>query len=373
MITRREFLKLPVYCAAGAAMSSLLPAQAVWAGTSLAPYTREARYYKKLPMKKVQCLLCPRECKVGNRERGYCGVRENQNGTYYTLVYGNPCSVHADPIEKKPFFHFLPGTKALSFSTAGCNLNCRFCQNWEISQARPENVKSISMPPKEAVAEAKRSGCMSIIGTYAEPIVYYEYMLDVAKEGKKAGLKTAMVSSGFIRPEPLIELCRYLDAVKIDLKAFDEEFYRRICVGELAPVLESLKIVAKAGVHLEIVNLVIPTLNDSAVKIKEMCEWIKKNLGNEVPVHFTRFHPIYKLNNLPGTPVKTLKNAQSAAMKAGLIFAYVGNVPGDPGENTICPGCKKVIIERMSYVVTKIAIKNGRCSYCNRAIPGVWS
>ncbi|MHC9543823.1 MAG: AmmeMemoRadiSam system radical SAM enzyme [Vulcanimicrobiota bacterium] len=373
MMTRREFLKLPVYCAAGAALSSLLPTAAAWAGTSLAPYTKEARYYQKLPMKKVQCLLCPRECKVGSRERGYCGVRENRDGTYYTLVHGNPCSVHADPIEKKPFFHFLPGTKALSFSTAGCNLNCRFCQNWEISQARPENVQSISMRPKDAVAEAKRSGCRTLVGTYAEPTVYYEYMLDVAKEGQKAGLKTAIVSSGFIRPEPLRELCRHIDAVKIDLKAFDEEFYRRICVGELAPVLESLKTAGKAGVHLEIVNLVIPTLNDSAIKIKEMCEWIKKHLGNEVPVHFTRFHPIYKLNNLPSTPVKTLKNAQSAATQAGLTFAYVGNVPGDAGENTICPGCKKVIIERMSYVVTKIAIKNGRCSYCNQAIPGVWS
>ncbi len=373
MITRREFLRIPGLCVAGAALSSLLPCAVALARASQSVSTREARFYEKLPMNKVQCLLCPRKCKVGNRERGYCGVRENQNGTYYTLVYGNPCSVHVDPIEKKPFFHFLPGTRALSFSTAGCNLNCRFCQNWEISQARPENVQSVSLSPKEAVAEAKRSGCRSLVGTYAEPTVYFEYMLDVAKEGQKAGLKTAIVSSGYIRPEPLIELCKNLDAVKIDLKAFDEEFYRRICVGELAPVLETLKKVAQTGVHLEIVNLVIPTLNDSAVKIKEMCEWIKKHLGNEVPVHFTRFHPIYKLNNLPSTPVKTLKDAQSTARQAGLTFAYVGNVPGDSGENTFCPGCKKVIIERMSYIVTKIAIKNGRCGYCNRVIPGIWS
>lgn len=341
-------------------------------GNLLAPYTREASHYKKLANKKVECTLCPRKCRVGNRERGYCGVRENQEGVYYTLVYGNPCAIHVDPIEKKPFFHFLPSSRAFSLSTAGCNLNCRYCQNWEISQSRPENVPAISLFPKDAVSRAKKEKSLSIVGTYAEPIIFFEYMRDIAKEARAKGIRSAMVSAGYINPEPLEELCTHLDAIKIDLKAFDDDFYRKICVGELKPVLESLKVIKKSGVWLEILYLVVPTLNDDLSKIKEMCEWIKKNLGCDVPVHFSRFHPIYKLKNLPKTPVKTLENIYKTAKQVGLNYVYMGNVPGNPGENTFCPLCKKILIERIGYTLRKNKIINGECKNCRHKIPGIW-
>jgi pyruvate formate lyase activating enzyme len=373
-MTRRKFLKVTGALMAGLSCAPLINSSLLAAegGSALAPFTRTARYFEKLPGRKVRCTLCPRECRVGNRERGYCGVRENHDGEYYTLVYGNPCSVNVDPIEKKPFFHFLPGTRAFSLSTAGCNLNCRNCQNWEISQARPENVQSMALAPKAAVAEAQKCGCRSIVGTYTEPTVFFEYMLDIAKEAKKKKLCSAIVSAGYIKPDPLAELCRFIDAIKIDLKSFDNDFYRKICVGELSPVLESLKVIKRAGVSLEIVYLVIPTLNDSLQKIKEMSGWIKKELGSDVPLHFTRFFPIYKLKNLPGTPTATLDRARDCALQAGLRYVYVGNVPGDPGENTYCHHCKKLVIERMSYFIKKNCLVRGKCGSCGTRIPGFW-
>lgn len=377
-VSRRDFLKAHAKLMAGFAVAPLIAHEAFASkqsakGDPLAPYTREARYYKKLDNKKVECALCPRKCRVGNRERGYCGVRENRDGRYYTLVYGNPCAVHVDPIEKKPFFHFLPGSDAFSLATAGCNLNCRYCQNWDISQSRPENVPCLSLSPKEAVAAAKGEHAASIVGTYSEPTIFFEYMLDIAKEARRQGLRAAMVSAGYINREPLEELCAHLDAIKIDLKAFDDEFYKKTCVGELTPVLESLKTIRKKGVWLEIVYLVIPTLNDGMAKIEEMCAWIKKNLGGGVPVHFTRFHPIYKLKNLPSTPVSTLEALCKTAKKAGLQFVYLGNVPGSPAEHTYCPKCGKKLIDRVGFTVRSKAIAGGACRYCKCRIPGIWS
>ena len=378
-LSRRDFLCGNLQLMAGLSFLPLLPAFPALpaepgskSGNPLAPFTREARYYRKLPNKKVECLLCPRKCRVGNKERGYCGVRENQDGLYYTLVYGNPCAIHVDPIEKKPFFHFLSGSSAFSLSTAGCNLNCRYCQNWDISQSRPENVPSVSLPPADAVAAAKKEKCLSIVGTYAEPTIYFEYMCDIAKEAQKQKLRSAIVSSGYINREPLEEFCTHVDAIKIDLKSFDDDFYRKICVGELRPVLETLKTIKKKGVWLEIVYLVVPTLNDSVPKIKEMCEWIKKNLGCEVPLHFTRFHPIYKMKNLPATPTATMETIRKTAQSAGLKFVYLGNVPGNPGENTFCPHCKKRVIERIGFTIKKSSLVKGACKYCGYKLPGIW-
>jgi len=341
-------------------------------GGKLDPYTREALFYRKLPGGRVQCTLCPRGCKVGNLERGYCGVRENRGGAYHTLVFGNPCAFHNDPIEKKPFFHFLPSTAVFSLSTAGCNMNCSFCQNWEISQSRPEQVQFIPLMPKDVVRTAREAGAVSIAGTYAEPTVYIEYMLAIAAEARKQGLRTVVVSAGYIEKEPLRRLCKSVDAIKIDLKGFTEEFYRRNCVATLKPVLASLKTIRESGVWLEVVNLVIPTLNDGDREIAAMCRWLAKSLGTGVPLHFSRFMPMYRLKNLPSTPVATLERAHAIARAEGLEYVYLGNVPGHPTESTTCPKCKAVVIGRAGFAVKSLHVKNGRCAFCGASIAGVW-
>ena len=332
----------------------------------------EAKFYKKLPNKEVQCQLCPRECSVGDGERGYCRVRENRNGTYYTLVHSRVCSANVDPIEKKPFFHFLPGTTAFSIATGGCNLNCKFCQNWEISQAKPEELRDFNLPPDKTAQYAIDSNSKSIAYTYSEPIVFYEYMLDCAKAGKKKNLKSVMVSSGYINKEPLRELCQNLDAVKIDLKGFSRKYYQDICNVELEPVMDTLLELKKIGIWFEIVNLVLPTLNDDPKEIKSMCDWIVKDLGVDVPIHFTRFYPLYLLKNLPITPISTLERAKEIADEAGIKFAYIGNVPGHKAESTYCPRCKRKLIDRTGFSINEMNLKEGKCKFCGEVIPGVW-
>ncbi len=333
----------------------------------------EARYYKKLPHLEVECQICPRKCQVGDRERGYCGARENKEGTYYTLVYGKPCSLAIDPIEKKPFFHYLPGSSALSFATAGCNVNCKFCQNWDISQVRPEQTENLDLPPKELVRLAKEKGAPVIASTYSEPIIFYEYVYDTAKEGRKQGIRSVMITGGYIQPEPLVELCKVLDAVKVDLKAFTEKYYKDVVHGELAPILECLKVLKRMGIWHEIVYLMVPTLNDQEGDLKAMCQWIAKALGPDVPLHFTRFMPMYLLKNLPPTPVSSLEKAHAIAKQAGLNYVYIGNVPGHPNENTYCPKCNETLIGRMGYVILQNNIRKGKCKFCSQPIPGVWT
>jgi len=333
----------------------------------------EARQYKKLDELKVECTLCPRACIVADMERGYCGVRENRGGTYYTLVHGRACDAIPDPIEKKPLFHFLPGTKAFSIATAGCNIECLFCQNWQTSQFRPEQVRTIRITPEQCAALAVRSRCASIAYTYTEPTVFFEYMYDCAVEGRKQGVRSVMISNGYIQRDPMIELCSVLDGVKIDLKAFTDKFYRESCHGELKPVLDTLVLLKEKKMWFELVVLVIPTLNDSRTEFESMCKWIVKELGPDVPIHFTRFRPSYKLRNLPPTPVKTLEMARSIAMDAGIHFAYAGNVPRHPGENTYCPKCKTILIQRTGYIIRKMNVTAGKCPSCATSIPGVWS
>jgi pyruvate formate lyase activating enzyme len=296
----------------------------------------------------------------------------NKDGTLYSLVYGKPCAVHVDPIEKKPFFHFLPGTTAFSIATAGCVLSCKFCQNWQISQAKPEDTDTYDLPPEKVVSNAVAYKCRSVTYTYTEPTVFYEYMYDTAVIAKKQGIKNTMHSCGYINEKPLRTLSKYMDAADIDLKGFTEDFYSRICSGSLRPVLNSLVILKEEGVWLEITNLVIPTLNDDLKIIREMSRWIVKNLGADVPIHFSRFFPHYKLTNLPPTPIETLEGARKTAMDAGLKFVYIGNILHE-GENTFCPKCKKVLIERMGYFVKQNHVSNGKCKFCNTSIPGVWS
>jgi pyruvate formate lyase activating enzyme len=333
---------------------------------------REASWYRKLDEDRVECELCPQKCTVADAERGTCGVRENRRGTYVTLVHSLACSVHADPIEKKPLFHVMPGERALSYATAGCNVECKFCQNWEISQFRPEQVRSAYLPPEALVDAAKRSGSKLTAATYSEPVVFWEYVRDAAMAAKKAGLAPVVVSNGYIQPKPLKEVLPLLRAVKIDLKSFRDEFYRDQLRAELKPVLTSLEIIREAGVWLEIVVLLIPTLNDSAAEVRDLSRWVKTNLGADVPVHFTRFHPTYRLTNLPPTPVATLERAWNTARAQGLNHVYVGNVPGHPGENTVCPGCGEIAIRRVGYRIIENRVADGVCPDCSREIPGVW-
>ncbi|HPP12862.1 MAG TPA: AmmeMemoRadiSam system radical SAM enzyme [bacterium] len=303
---------------------------------------------------------------------GTCRARKNIEGTLYSMGYGLPCSVQVDPIEKKPFFHYLPGTKTFSLASAGCNLRCKFCQNWQISQFSPEQTRNVSLPPEEVVAAAQRSKCQSIAYTYAEPISFYEYMRDTARLARSRGLKNVVHTAAFINPEPLEQLCPLLDAVNVDLKGFNPEYYRDICGGELLVVLNSLKIMKRHGLWLEITNLIVPGYNDRPDEVKALCEWIVKNLGSETPVHFSRFYPTYQLTHLPPTSTGTLEKAVAIARECGLKYVYIGNVPGHPQENTVCPKCGRLLIKRSQYIILENNLKEGKCPGCGETIPGCW-
>lgn len=322
--------------------------------------------------KAVQCDLCPTECVLEDYQIGGCRTRINKEGSLYSLVYGKPCAVAIDPIEKKPFFHFLPATTAFSIATAGCVLGCKFCQNWQISQANPEEVDHQELSPADAVRQAVFYQCRTITYTYTEPTVFYEYMYDIARIAKQYGIRNTMHSCGYINEKPLRELSKYLDAADVDLKAFTEDFYNKICGGRLKPVLNSLIVLKQEGVWLELTNLVIPTLNDDRAQIRDMCRWIVKELGPDVPLHFSRFFPYYKLKNLPPTPLETLESARKTAMDAGLRYVYIGNIRSS-AENTFCPKCAKMVIERIGYFVKQNNLAAGSCRFCGSKIAGVWS
>ena len=375
---RRTFLKAVTFpclaaCAAAWAHNSFaLPLEAAAVAEDDSRFRVEARFYEKLPGKNVRCKLCPRGCIVGDRERGHCRVRENRGGTYYSLVHSRVCAAHIDPIEKKPFFHFHPGVLAFSIATAGCNVNCKFCQNWEISQARPEELPATYLPPAAVAASARQNQCPAVAFTYSEPTVFNEFVTDTADAARAQGLKSVVVSNGFIQQEPLKKLCQHVDAIKVDLKSFSPSYYRDVVNGELQPVLDTLVTIRKQGRWTEIVYLVVPTLNDGDKEFRDLARWIKSNVGSDVPIHFTRFHPLYLLKNLPPTPVETLERAKAIADAEGLQYVYVGNVPGHPAENTYCPKCHRLIIERAGFTVAQMHVRKGKCEYCQHVIPGVW-
>jgi pyruvate formate lyase activating enzyme len=332
-----------------------------------------ANYWQNIKENIVQCLLCPRKCVLDAGQRGVCTVRINKEGKLYTLGYGNPVAIHIDPIEKKPFFHVAPGEPVFSLAVAGCNMRCIFCQNWQISQSRPDETENYHLSPEEIVEKTIENNCKFIAYTYTEPTVFYEYMLDIAKLARAKGLKNTMHSCGYINAQPLRELLKYMDAVNIDLKGFTEEFYAKIgLLAQLKPVLETLKIIKEEGVWLEITNLIIPNFNDDPQKIRQMCIWIKENLGDEVPLHFSRFVPNFKLQNLPPTPIEKLEEAYKIAKDAGLKYVYIGNVPGHKGENTYCPNCGKIVVKRIGYEILENNIKDGKCKFCGYKIVGRW-
>lgn len=302
-----------------------------------------------------------------------CRARVNDRGVLKSLVYGRPVTVHVDPIEKKPFYHFLPGVAAFSLATAGCPLSCQFCQNWEISQAKPEDFKADYVPPEAVAAASDESSATVIAFTYNEPTVFAEYLLDIAAAARARGIRSVLISCGFMNPEPLEDMCRALAAIKVDLKGFDRGFYRDVCRAELDPVLKTIRTVARRGVHLEIVNLVVPTLNDSEAMLKGLIRWVLDEVGPDVPVHFTRFHPDYRMLNLPPTPVATLERAYDLAKSAGVRYPYVGNVPGHPGNHTFCPACGSAVIRRSGFFVTDVQMEKGCCRNCRTPIAGVWA
>lgn len=349
------------------------PAPAADAAENIHPAeNRVASHWQKMEDNKVWCQLCPHDCIIPDGVRGICRVRENRGGRLYTLVYGRPVAVSAGPIEKAPFHHFHPGHRRRTIATVGCNMRCKHCQNWTISQRTVEEISYHPLSPHEIVEGVLREGLTSVSFTYTEPTVFFEYMYEIAELAQERGLKTTLVTNGFINPVPLRAVLQHLDAVRVDLKAFTETFYRDISGASLAPVLDTLKIIQEEGVHLEIINLVIPTLNDCPDEIREMCEWIKENLGHDVPLHFNRFWPAFRLTHFSPTPIETLKTAAGIAREVGLRFVYIGNLPGHRYDSTFCPYCESRLIHRVGMSVLDNNIEGGRCKFCNAEIPGVW-
>ncbi len=332
----------------------------------------KAFFFEKLNNNKVRCHLCPNNCILSDGRYGVCRVRKNVGGELFSMNYSEIAAIHIDPIEKKPLFHFKPGAQALSIASAGCNLRCKFCQNWEISQFKSSQLQTRTMEEMDLIAIGKDENIPIIAYTYSEPIIFYEFMYNLAKVSREYGVQNVMISAGFINKEPLKKLFDVLDAIKIDLKSFSDDYYRKICGGRLKPVLDNLVEIKKNGIWLEIVYLIVPTLNDSDDEIRSMVRWVKQNLGTDVPLHFSRFYPQYKMKNLPPTPVKTIERACEIAYNEGLNYVYAGNIPGNKYENTYCPKCGAVLIQRYGYYILQKSIVSGKCKNCGQEIAGVW-
>ncbi len=331
----------------------------------------EARWWELTPQGKVHCYLCPRYCQIGEGLTGFCFIRKNIGGKLYSLGYAQPAALQVDPIEKKPLNHFLPGTKIFSLGTAGCNMGCFFCQNWDISKSRSDQVNSERLEPEAVVLAAIEYGCPSLAFTYNEPTIWGEYVVDISKIAHELGLKTAMVTNGYITREALFDVYQHIDAANVDLKAFTEDFYAKLTLTHLQPVLDALKILRhETNVWFELTTLLIPTLNDSAEEIKELCGWILENLGDEIPLHFTAFHAAFKLLNKPSTPPATLHRARRTALEMGLKYVYEGNILSEAA-NTICPGCQRAVVKRSWHQVSDVRVnEDGTCQFCGYKIAG---
>jgi len=379
-MSKRSFLKTAAFGAVGCSLCNLdlmartmkkLPAAYPVSLGDLDKWTIEAKYYIETP-KGLKCLLCPTACKLKKDEEGECRTRINLDGKLFCFAYGNPCAVHVDPIEKKPLYHFYPGTRAFSIATAGCNLACLNCQNWEISQTSPKKTRNYDLMPDKVVEQAIKNNCQSIAYTYSDPVVFFEYTLETSKLARDSGLKNVIVSAGYINDEPLKEWCKYIDAANIDLKSFNNEIYEMLNAGTLEPVLNTLKTLRDEGIWLEITNLVVPDWTDDPDMIKQMCNWLVENGFENYPIHFSRFHPQYKLNTLPATPLNILEKARNAAISEGMNFVYIGNVTDTNASNTYCPDCKDLIIQRKGYQIDASKISQGKCKSCGNSISGRW-
>jgi len=369
MPTRRNFLKV----SACAATTYCLKLESSTASAQMRGQPMEARFYKKLGDGKVNCQLCFRQCVIPQGSRGFCRNRENRNGTLYSVVYGKAAALQLDPIEKEPMFHNLPGTDILCTGTASCNFRCKFCQNWHLSQRSPEEIESstVDTSPEEIVKAAQQAGA-GLSFTYNEPTVFYEFMYDIARIGKEKGLNTIVHTNGAMQAEPMKALLVHMRGVTLDLKGFTADYYKGMSSAQITPVLETLKLIKREGKWLEIVNLMLPTLNDDMTTVQEMCNWIRENLGADVPLHFTRFFPAYRMTHLLPTPVKTLESAREVAVKEGLQFVYIGNVPAHRYNSTFCPKCDRLIIGRLHFSVMTVEIRKGKCRFCGYPISGLW-
>jgi pyruvate formate lyase activating enzyme len=325
-------------------------------------------------MSAVACELCPRRCVIPEGGAGDCRIRVNLGGKLRATTYGRPSAIHIDPMEKKPLFHFHPGTSVFSIATAGCNLHCLNCQNWQLSQRGGEEMEQIyRADPPEVVKAAKEQGCKSLAYTYSDPVVFYEYVYDTSAIARRESLNNTYHTAGYINPKPLRRLCGLLDASNTDLKAFDDGFYRRVTGATLRPVLDTLVTLREEGVWLEVTNLVIPTLNDDLAMIRRMASWMCDELGPDTPLHLSRFQPQYRMRNLPPTPVEALDRARREALDAGLHYVYIGNVPGHEANSTYCPSDGTILIRRVGFMVVENKLTaDGRCPTCNQKIPGVW-
>ncbi len=342
------------------------------APASLWKWSKAAYHFSRLDHGTVMCTLCPNRCRLSPGDRSACRSRVNLNGTLYSLAYGNACSANVDPIEKKPLFHFLPASTAFSIAAAGCNFRCLNCQNWEISQARPEDVHHLDLFPEAVARAAMQNGCQTIAYTYSEPVSFYEYMIDTAHIARARGLNNVWVSNGYINRDPLLALCQVLDGANVNLKSISDDIYRRLNGGRLEPVLETFVTLHRQGVHFEMTHLVVPGYGDSDAMVKRMCAWILEHLGPDHPLHFLRFFPRYRLDRLPPTPVATLIRFRELAMAEGIRYVYLGNVPGHAGNHTYCHQCKQLLVERQGYHIPSMQIVEGRCRFCRTPIPGVW-
>jgi pyruvate formate lyase activating enzyme len=342
------------------------------ARTMVEPGTIRGEWWHRLPDGRVQCDLCPRECKLKEGQRGFCFVRQARDGGIVLTSYGRASGFCIDPVEKKPLNHFFPGTSILSFGTAGCNLGCRFCQNWDISKAREADRLTDWAAPEAVARAAEEAGCRSLAFTYNDPVIFAEYAIDCARAAHERGLKAVAVTAGYIRPEPRADFYAHMDAANVDLKGFTDQFYRKLCFAELGPVLDTLRwLKRETRVWFEVTTLLIPGQNDSEDEIARLCDWFVENLGTEVPLHFTAFHPDFKLRDLPPTSVATVRRARQQALKAGLRHVYTGNVHDPQGQSTYCGQCGELLIERDWYALGAWNLDAaGRCQHCGTALAG---
>ena len=373
--TRRNLLKAGAcgLCALCLARSGISTVRAESDGGGLGLVRpRPAAWFEPTDTGRLRCNLCPWQCELADGETGRCRVRRNHRGRGETLVHGNPVLVQEEPLERLPFFHVRPGSRTLAISTAGCNLHCKFCEVWDMALVDPHEVHAYDMPPEQAIEQARMARLQSLSYAFGEPVVFHEYMMELAEQARQAGMLNLLHTAAYIRPEPLAALMELIDAVNVDLKSFNPDFYHDVVGGELQPVLDALVDFRRKGLHIEITNILLPTMNDDRADIERMCRWIHDELGPDTPVHFSRFYPLYKLTNLPQTPVSILDRARETARECGLNYVYISNVTGHEGENTYCPNCNHRVISRLGFIVDRVDIEKGECTNCDHPIPGLW-
>jgi len=373
-ITRRHFLKSALGCGAGLGLSMLAPGFMLsQAGALGAQGKIEASYYEKLEGSSVRCLLCYQACVLEPGQAGVCRVRKNLEGKLYSLIWENPCVLSADPVEKSPLHHVLPGSKFLALGTAGCNLRCLYCQNWQVAQTSPQLTENFSLTSKDALSMAKSKALKGVMLTFNDPAVYPEFASEILEKFKQAGLHCNIVTGGAITDKPRDRLAGLCDSVSFGLKGFTEKFYNEVIGGNLTETLKSLEAYKKAGPWLEITTLVIPTLNDQEENIRKSARWIRENLGAETPYHLSRFFPEFRLRNLPATPASILGNLREIALSEGLKYVYVANLSPHKGNHTYCHHCGAMMIRRVGYRVSENNMKGSCCGKCGKEIPGLWS